>query len=175
MSIITYDLKNLLEELTRQQPDIEEAYIFGSRAYRTGSLRSDCDILLRLPIGKSVKASALREFARERCAALDFFVANGGHATSVANESFVWAACFEDLVAKLEAIRLWTRAKGIEEIPFAWEFETSAFAEFPMTGLPDEALSQMSWHARMKRTEEAGLPVAPYIGDTVEKGSAFAN
>jgi hypothetical protein len=35
-----YDLKAILAELLKQQTNIEALYLFGSRAYRTGSLRS---------------------------------------------------------------------------------------------------------------------------------------
>jgi predicted nucleotidyltransferase len=44
----TYDLRELTGGLTKAFPEIEALYLFGSRRYRTGSLRSDVDILVEL-------------------------------------------------------------------------------------------------------------------------------
>ena len=44
------DLKELIKPLTEIEK-IKEIYIFGSRAYNTGSLRSDIDILIYAPEG----------------------------------------------------------------------------------------------------------------------------
>jgi hypothetical protein len=43
-----YDLRELTRALTEAFPQIEALYLFGSRRYRTGSPRSEVDILVGL-------------------------------------------------------------------------------------------------------------------------------
>jgi len=116
-----FDLKLLLEKVVSNQPKIEEIYLFGSRAYRTGSLRSDCDLLVKTSPGGNVRSSDLRDFAMQNCPALDFFIAADGRATSCMNDSYVRSASFEELVAKLDAIKLWTKSGGFTEFQFDLE------------------------------------------------------
>lgn len=168
-----YDLKFLLGKLVEEQPNIEAVYLFGSRAYQTGSPRSDCDLLVKVKEGKNVQPGVLRDFATESCPALDFFLAARGQATSCANDSFVYATSFEALIERLDAIALWSREKGFFEISFPWTFSTSAFVHFIPTNLPNSELSGLSWHALTRRAEQEGLPVSPYIGDTVDKAAAM--
>ena len=78
-----YDLRKLTGELTKAFPEIAALYLFGSRRYRTGSLRSDVDILVELRDASHVRPQELRAFSTEHCRALDLFVAEGG---SVASE-----------------------------------------------------------------------------------------
>jgi len=60
-----YDLKALLGKLVEEQPNIEVVYLFGSRAYQTGSPRSDCDLLVKKPITSS-KAGGLNRNRSKR-------------------------------------------------------------------------------------------------------------
>jgi hypothetical protein len=55
----------------------------------------------------------LRAFSAEHCRALDFFVADGGKAVSCANESYLRAASFGELVERLEAICFWHRSNVV--------------------------------------------------------------
>ena len=75
-----YDLRALAEALTRAFPQTEALYLFGSRRYRTGSPRSDVDILVELKEGSHVRPNELRAFSTENCRALDLFVAEGAKA-----------------------------------------------------------------------------------------------
>lgn len=172
----SYDLKVLLARLVKTQTGIEEIYLFGSRAYQTGSLRSDCDILLRVAHNQNTKASDLRDFAITHCAALDFFLCPQARATSCSNDSFVYAATFDELVTKLDAVRLWSRSNGFADFSFgdtsSWMFRTAANAEFAMTTLPDSVLSEQSWLQKIRAVEATGLPVRPYLGDTLPKAVA---
>lgn len=170
---IDFDLKELLESLFHEQHDLEEIYIFGSRAYGTGSLRSDCDLLVRPSTGKNVKASDLREFALSNCEALDFFLVEGGTARSCSNDSYVFAASFEELIVRLDGVLLWRRQQGFTDFAFrtggGWTFSALKNSSFPMSTLPDEYLSQQAWLAKIKAVEQSGLPVRPYLGDTLDK------
>ena len=89
-----YDLRELTRALTKAFPQIEALYLFGSRRYRTGSRRSDVDILVGLGEDLHIRPQELRAFSSDYCRALDLFVAEGGKAVSCANESHVRADSF---------------------------------------------------------------------------------
>lgn len=170
-----FNLRLLLETVVSAQPNIEEIYLFGSRAYRTGSLRSDCDLLVSTSAGGNVRASDMREFAMQHCPALDFFIAVDGRAVSCMNDSYVYSASLEELTKKLDAIKLWTKANGFTDFQFdleaKWVFSTSIDVVHVPTVLPSGHISELSWQTLIKRTEQEGLPIRPFIGDTVDKAT----
>ena len=45
-AILYWNLKEVVKYLIQRFPSILEIYLFGSRAYKTGSLRSDIDLLV---------------------------------------------------------------------------------------------------------------------------------
>lgn len=173
---IKYDLQALLTALVEREDGISALYLFGSRAYGTGSLRSDCDILVRAAPNKLVKASSLLGFSTEKCPALDLFLCTDARAVSVSNDSFVYASSFDALVEKLDAIKLWDRECGFANFTFPvsrnWDFEVSCDVEFVPTVLPDAHISELSWQHKIKMVEALGLPVQPFIGDTLKKAVA---
>jgi len=173
MDIIKHNLKALLDALVTAQPKIASLYLFGSRAYETGSTRSDCDILVGVSSGNHVRSSELRDFAMKHCSALDFFIATGGHAISCLNDSFVYADSFDELTKRLDAVLMWDKASGFQNVPFDWFFETSAFVDFAPTCLPNASVNELSWQTIIKRAEHSGLPSYPYIGDTIDKATAM--
>jgi hypothetical protein len=165
-----------MEELIRRQPILEKISIFGSRAYGTGSTRSDCDLLIEFDQAQNLKTSDLRDFTLEKCPALDFFVAIGGRATSCSNDSYVYAGSVEELKTRLDAKLIWSRADGFANSPFdavSWVFETNQFSDYIPTSLPDAHISERSWQAIIKRAEQNNLPTLPYIGDSVDLASAI--
>jgi hypothetical protein len=118
-----------------------------------------------------VKASSLRDFALLRCPALDLFLCTDARAVSAANDSFVYARSFEDLVVKLDAVKLWTRADGFCQFSFPtsgdWTFEAASDVDFVPTTLPDGLIADLAWQSKIKQTEAAGLPTQPFIGDSL--------
>lgn len=170
---ITHNLKVLLERLTEQEGAITEVYLFGSRAYGTGSLRSDCDLLVRAEPDALIKASRLRDFALERCKALDLFLCTEARATSAANDSFVYSSDFESLVEKLDAVKLWTRSEGFMNFGFRdsgdWNFDVSKAVDFQMSILPGEYLADQAWLAKLAKVEAQRLPTRPFLGDNLTK------
>ena len=172
----TYDLHKLISELIKVETGLIEIYLFGSRAHGTGSMRSDCDLLVRIDPASNVKSTRLLKFALERCPALDFFVCSDSRAVSVTNDSFVYASSFHTLLNRLGAKALWSRDSGFEpEAPFepnGWTFEASEGVSFVPTVLPDAALTDFYWQEKMERTEAAGLPVSPFLGETVARAEA---
>ncbi|MCW2317777.1 hypothetical protein M2322_003342 [Rhodoblastus acidophilus] len=171
-----YNLKILLEKLVANFQGIEELYIFGSRAYGTGSLRSDCDIIVRVAKHINTKSSDLRDFAISNCSALDFFLCPEARAVSCANDSFVYASTFDELVDKLDAIRLWTRLGGFTDFSFIesgnWVFETGIYVYHAASNLPDTYVGDQAWYEKLRSVEAEGLPVRPFIGDTLPKAVA---
>ena len=86
---------------------IEEIYIFGSRGYDTGSLRSDIDILVYAPSG--LRRDEVMPIMEEE-EALDIFkTTNKTEAESFANDSWLKR---DDIVADLDAKLLWSRTNG---------------------------------------------------------------
>ena len=86
---------------------IEEIYIFGSRGYETGSLRSDIDILVFAPSG--LRRDEVMPIIEEE-EALDIFkTTNKTEAESFANDSWLKR---DDIVADLDAKLLWSRTNG---------------------------------------------------------------
>lgn len=168
-----YNLKELLAKVVGGQPGIEEIYLFGSRAYSTGSLRSDCDLLVRINPAQNTKASEMREFSMMKCPALDFFLCDAGRAVSCSNDSFVRAVDFVELAGKLDAVLLWTRGTGFTDFAFpdtgTWVFEVGLNVDFVMTVMPNAYIGDEVWAAKIKTVETMGLPVRPYIGDTLQK------
>ncbi|MFC1481562.1 nucleotidyltransferase domain-containing protein [Candidatus Neomarinimicrobiota bacterium] len=97
-----YDLAVIADNLASEFPAIEALYLFGSRRFRTNSIRSDVDILV--VCSDRLKPSDLRAFSQAHCQALDFFIVENGRAISTQNESFIEAESFDDLIKTLQAI-----------------------------------------------------------------------
>jgi hypothetical protein len=176
METKVYNLKQLIELLLLRESAIEQIHLFGSRGYRTGSTRSDCDLLIEFDQTKNLKSSDLRDFATVNCPALDFFLVTGGRATSCSNDSFVFAHSADELKSRLDAKLLWNKQTGFSASPFDddnWVFETRSFVEFGHTALPDGHISELTWNSKLKRAEQNFLPTNPYIGDTIEKAAAL--
>lgn len=103
------NLKDLIRPLT-QMDNIKEIYIFGSRAYGTGSLRSDIDILVYAPEGVT-QYEITNIIKKEK--ALDIFeTTNKTEARSFANDSRLRR---DDLIKTLDALLLWERKDGFKE------------------------------------------------------------
>lgn len=171
--VVKHDLKKLLAGLLKSQPAVDEIYLFGSRAYNTGSLRSDCDLLVRVSPTRNAKPGEFRDFSQDVCPALDFFLCSDAKAISCLNDSFVFASTFTELVKKLDAVKLWTRDSGFTNFAFGetgtWEFSTAAGVEFVPTGLSDAYVRTRSWHQIAAAAEAVGLPANPFIGETLPK------
>lgn len=84
--------------------EVEEIYIFGSRAYCTGSLRSDIDILVYAPNG--LRKDSINHIMESE-ESLDIFKTfDKVTATSFTNDSFLKR---DDLISALDAKLLWSK------------------------------------------------------------------
>ena len=132
---IEYDLATLAEQLADTTPEVNELYLFGSRARGTKSIRSDVDVLV--VTAKHIQPHLLREFSFKNCAALDLFIVEGGKATSSQNESFIETDDLPALLKLLGAIKIWSRAEGRAKANIEWRFKVREDVEYPATALPN--------------------------------------
>jgi nucleoside phosphorylase/predicted nucleotidyltransferase len=104
------DLSDVLEILANELQDIDEIHIFGSRRFRSGSTRSDVDLLI---VGSGLpQASVVAAVAREIDTYLDVFVLRGSTAQSAVNESVITATDPQALKDDLNTLLLWRRGEG---------------------------------------------------------------
>jgi len=104
------DLEKLLTELSLKCKPLMEVYLFGSRRFETGSVRSDVDLLL-ITQDDTIDYH-LPSFVRRIEPYIDVFQVIGGKAISYANNSQINGSDRKDLFTKLSAHLLWTRANG---------------------------------------------------------------
>ncbi|MFF0947614.1 hypothetical protein ACFYE9_08085 [Rhizobium leguminosarum] len=157
-----YLLDSFCSEISSLFP-IEAIYIFGSRRFKTGSLRSDIDIFLETEA--VLKPSQLRDFIDANCKALDLFVLSRGLATSAVNESFIKGESSDDIITQCRAVKLWSSRDGLLE-GYA-EHSKQTFAShiaFEKTVLPNVKI-KMSLDGLKRRLEADGLPIDPILGE----------
>ena len=134
-----YDLAQLADELGEKFQEIRELHLFGSRKFRTGSVRSDVDILVIAT--SSIQPHKLRKFICENCTALDLFTVSGGRATSCQNESFIKAKTQKELIENLGAEKFWTRTDGRIQADIEWSFTTRDDVTYTASALPNTSFS----------------------------------
>lgn len=125
---------NLKEEIKRisEIESIEEIYIFGSRAYKTGSLRSDIDLLVYAPSG--IRQDQILPIINQEKALDIFETTNKFEARSFANDSRLRRT---KLIENLDAILLWTKESGFtKEITEYNEIKVLKDIDFKMSIMP---------------------------------------
>jgi len=170
-----YDLEAIIKILAGKFSEIEEIYLFGSRRYKTGSTRSDIDILLTT--SKRIKHSDLRDFTLENNSALDLFVLSNGTATSVANESYIESKTNDQLIKDLNAVLLYDRTSGgSEELTNRKTIKVDKRVGHEMTVLPNTSSEYYEVQALLKyfhTAAENGLTAKPYLGTSTDEASEF--
>jgi nucleoside phosphorylase len=111
MDTRTVDLSEVIHQLSQAFPTLSEVHLFGSRLYKTGSVRSDIDLLVEFappfpPIGQIGEWLAVEPY-------VDLFVMHGNSATSAINGSQIVCASRSGLLEQLHASPLWREAKWI--------------------------------------------------------------
>ena len=125
------NLRDIVSKISKIDK-IEEIYIFGSRRYETGSLRSDIDILVYAPNGLRYD-EVIRIMESEK--ALDIFqTTNKNEARSFANDSWIKR---RDVVADLDAQLLWSREIGESPLMDRYkEIQVLRDIDFKMSFMP---------------------------------------
>jgi predicted nucleotidyltransferase len=98
---IEFDIRDLIPVIATQYPTVSAMYLFGSRKYRTGSLRSDIDILVKT--SRHLRPGKMREVVTEISKALDLFIMLNGTAVSAVNGSSISAENDDALIERLDA------------------------------------------------------------------------
>ena len=160
------DLKTIISVLVGKFADIDSVYIFGSRRYKTESVRSDIDLLITTT-GR-IKQSDLRDYTLESCTALDLFLLDDNKATSIANESFISDNTQTLLLDKLSAVKLYERDTSFtEEMESYKVMPLDRRVNHKLSSLPNLSSDAYEIQALIKYFETAnrkGLPTKPYIG-----------
>ena len=162
----SYDLHELVARATAEY-QLKAIYLFGSRRFKTLSLRSDIDVFF-VP-ASYIKASDLRRFRDETCLALDIFLLEHGRATSAVNDSYIQLDDDESVIDVTRAIKLWSKADGISTDPdISWIQEYADHVTFRDTVLPNVRLVR-SLDNLKARLDQQGLPTNPVIGEDEEE------
>lgn len=94
------DIVELLADLREILDDADDIYLFGSRRFKTGSVRSDIDLLV-ITDGRITRAQAQAIWDLEPY--VDVFYGANGSAQSIVNESVIAAGDTSALIGKLQA------------------------------------------------------------------------
>ncbi len=108
-----WNLMDIVTEIFCEFPNLTSVFLFGSRAYKTNSKRSDIDLLVKFE--GTYDSSKLRNI-QEKYKPLDLFVNHGNMAMSLANNSAVHLRDENDtLENQLDAIKIWTKDGDFSE------------------------------------------------------------
>lgn len=144
--IRTLDLKSAITPITKFE-GVEEIYLFGSRAYKTGSVRSDIDILVYAPSGVN-QTDADEAFGKE-CALDIFETVDKINARSLVNDSRISRT---DLINKLDAVLVWS--KDSDFLPKVDEFSDMKLLleyDFKKTNLPVISANESAFYKEFGR------------------------
>ena len=109
---IKYDLRYIVTNLTDSFDSINSVHLFGSRAYKTSSLRSDIDLLITSE--KPIPSIKIFNWIDENYPIVDIFKSiDDKSAESAANGSVISANT--SLVKELNAIELWNKTDKLNE------------------------------------------------------------
>ena len=161
MPCVEWDLKEIIDALASKHPEIDSLYLFGSRAYKTESLRSDVD-LLAFTDGMLAPVN-VNEWLHDAYPLVDLFTScDGVNAVSVVNGSKVTYrkdGRNKDLVQQLDAIKLWNKAEGFSKDYNEWTIKTTNDAYFAMSIIPSypNMNAENSIKAALSNLEKAGI------------------
>jgi hypothetical protein len=167
-----WNLQDIIRELAAHCPEIEEIYLFGSRAYKTGSRRSDIDILLYSPI--PIAASILLPWVHTKYPPLDIFLTTDKLSVqSIINGSARYDA--NSIIKRLDAILLWDKNAGFSSSFNAWKQETDSETRFLPTMLPIRHSFGELVRNFASTVEEHGYPNTFLGGDWSEIGDKLCD
>jgi hypothetical protein len=127
-----WKLKDIVQDIAARHSSITEIYLFGSRAYKTGSRRSDIDLLAVCPSGLATRDC--NEWLHEKYPPIDLFKTSDMKvAESVINGSIIRRRGEPSLHEQLQAIMLWSQEKGFNENFQDWDQITDQHISFEMT------------------------------------------
>ena len=160
---IEFDLQSMICGIPKSFP-VTGVYLFGSRGFSTGSLRSDIDLLFEMD--GYIKHSEVRKFIDQHCQALDIFILENGRATSVSNESCISFPTSEILVEAVGAKLLWNKESGFSgEHKRLFSQQVADHVDFKKTVITTQR-PQMTLKRLKDHLQSNGLPTDPIIGES---------
>lgn len=156
---IEWNLKEIIERIIKKHPKIQEIYLFGSRAYNTGSLRSDID-LLAFSDGNPIPQSEINAWLPFAYPLVDlFWTYDKQIAQSAANGSAI--RCreeYKDIIDQIDAIKLWDTQNGFMEFD-RWNQVTLAEQNFKLSVIPTYSLQSagQNIHEALESLERSGI------------------
>lgn len=129
-----WDLKRIIEAINSKFADINKIYLFGSRAYKTNSPRSDIDLLIYS--NKPIPNSEITEWLSGEFPPVDFFKTTDMKIAESAINGSAVSSSTDTLDKKLDAIELWGKTTGFSSTFTDWQQKTRAGVEFPPSSMP---------------------------------------
>lgn len=134
-NIKTWNLQEIINEIVNKHNEIEEIYLFGSRGYKTGSMRSDIDLLAITET--PIPLSEINDWLPFEFPSVDLFIScDKTMAISAANGSYIKKRAELSLIEQLDGVALWKKEKGFNEEFKEWEQKSLARINFEMSILP---------------------------------------
>ena len=140
---------------------LKKVYLFGSRAYRTGSLVSDIDLLV--VIDKFIPINRVNEVIHSKYPCVDlFWTIDCKYAQSMMNGSVInfnnSKRDYKDIIDQLDAIFLWSEEDEYSTSFDEWEQKSATGVNFPMSIIPSnanktEAVNVNEYIEELKRKE----------------------
>lgn len=129
-----WDLKKIIQEIIKEFPSIKKIYLFGSRAYKTNSSRSDIDLLFFSEI--PLPNSRITEWINRVYPPVDFFKSTDMKVAESAINGSAIISLEIPLNEKLDAIELWNLNDGFSTSFEDWIQETRKGIRFETSILP---------------------------------------
>lgn len=135
------DLREQIEKI-RQIENCEEIYIFGSRKYKTRSLRSDIDLLIYAPEGLS--RNEITNIIRSENSLDIFETTDKKVARSFANDSFLRR---DNLISTLDAELIWSKEQGYSDnIKMYADITVLRNHDFKMSSMPQHSEEEAKFY-----------------------------
>lgn len=171
-----WDLKEIIGDIVSKHSSVEKIYIFGSRAHKTNSRRSDIDLLVHFNEG--IDNNSILEWVREKYPPVDIFKTYDLRiAESIVNTSVLSSKTSEDLNDYINAILLWDKENELNEQFENWEQLTDREVKFIMSVVrpyvPENPKEIMVNYRRL--LSEAGIPNFDLGSDWYSVGESIEN
>lgn len=171
----TWDLREIVSDICLHHKEVSRIYLFGSRAYKTNSFRSDIDLLViteNIPIADVV----INAWLQDKYPPVDLFCSyDSVVAKSVTNGSCIQynsnnTRGYQSLADQLDAKLLWTKEENFSEQFFDWIQQTIHGVNFQMSIIPSYPIPDFTKtiHEALGSLEASGIKTY-YTGSSINE------